>query len=144
MKAGVYYGAVDMRLEDLEVPEAGPDDVLVEVRSCGICGSDLHAFRQGIFSRPGWVTHTASPTRSTLRSNAQTTRTRACPFGPCVEKADRLTAPDGATGIRTSLTSGVIARRHRASEMPEIIDVPWRSNRRRSERKPQRVRSICT
>src|SRR5689334_6844914 len=25
-------------------PEAGPDDVLVRVRACGICGSDVHGF----------------------------------------------------------------------------------------------------
>ena len=28
--------------EDLPKPEAGPDDVLVKVRACVICGSDVH------------------------------------------------------------------------------------------------------
>src|SRR5208283_2297898 len=28
--------------EDVAVPEVGPDDVLVAVRACGICGSDVH------------------------------------------------------------------------------------------------------
>ncbi len=29
-------------LEDVPRPEPGPDDVVVAVRSCGVCGSDLH------------------------------------------------------------------------------------------------------
>jgi len=28
--------------EDVPVPEIGPDDVLIEVKACGICGSDVH------------------------------------------------------------------------------------------------------
>ncbi|MDP4651818.1 MAG: alcohol dehydrogenase catalytic domain-containing protein, partial [Haliea sp.] len=28
-------------MDSVETPEAGPDDVLVAVRQCGICGSDL-------------------------------------------------------------------------------------------------------
>jgi threonine dehydrogenase-like Zn-dependent dehydrogenase len=55
MKAGVYYGARDIRQEEVPVPEIGPDDVLVKVKSCGICGSDLHSYREGVFSRPGFV-----------------------------------------------------------------------------------------
>jgi alcohol dehydrogenase/L-iditol 2-dehydrogenase len=33
-------GAVELR--DLPVPDIGPDDVLLEVRAVGVCGSDLH------------------------------------------------------------------------------------------------------
>ena len=35
-----------MRLElvQMPAPEAGPEDVLVRVRACGICGSDVHGF----------------------------------------------------------------------------------------------------
>ena len=37
-----YYG----RLEVAEVPEPspGPDEVLVRVEACGICGSDVHGY----------------------------------------------------------------------------------------------------
>jgi len=31
-----------LKLVDMPVPEIGPDDVLVRVRACGICGSDVH------------------------------------------------------------------------------------------------------
>jgi L-iditol 2-dehydrogenase len=44
MKAAVFYDVEDIRLEDVPEPEIGPDDVLVEVAACGICGSDLEYY----------------------------------------------------------------------------------------------------
>lgn len=38
-------GQVEFR--KLDLPEPGPDQVLVEVSACGICGSDLRIYRQG-------------------------------------------------------------------------------------------------
>ena len=55
MKAAVFYGAKDFRVENIKEPKMEPTDVLVKVKTCGICGSDLHAYKQGIFSRPGFV-----------------------------------------------------------------------------------------
>lgn len=31
-----------LRLEDVDMPEPGPDEVRIEVRSCGVCRTDLH------------------------------------------------------------------------------------------------------
>lgn len=55
MKAGIFYGARDMRAEEIDMPKIGPTDVLIKVKAAGICGSDLHSYRQGLFFRPGWV-----------------------------------------------------------------------------------------
>ncbi len=41
MKAAVYYSQKDIRIEDVPVPEVGRGEILVEMRACGICGSDL-------------------------------------------------------------------------------------------------------
>jgi L-iditol 2-dehydrogenase len=46
MKAGVmkiarWYNNRDIRLEDVSIPVIGKGDLLVEVVSCGICGSDI-------------------------------------------------------------------------------------------------------
>jgi len=41
MKAAVYYSPQDIRLEEMSVPEIGEDEVLIEMKACGICGSDL-------------------------------------------------------------------------------------------------------
>ncbi len=31
-----------LKLEELEVPEPGPDEILIEIRCCGVCRTDLH------------------------------------------------------------------------------------------------------
>jgi len=54
MRAAVLQGNDAMSVEELPVPVAGPDQALVEVRHCGICGSDLHFVFDG-FGRPGAV-----------------------------------------------------------------------------------------
>jgi len=44
MKAFTLYGPRDLRPEDRPEPEMGPDDVLIDVRRTGICGSDIHYY----------------------------------------------------------------------------------------------------
>jgi len=41
MKAAVYYAQRDIRLEVVSTPEIDADEILVEMKACGICGSDL-------------------------------------------------------------------------------------------------------
>ena len=41
MRAAVYLGDGEVRIEDRPAPEPGPGEVLVAMRACGICGSDL-------------------------------------------------------------------------------------------------------
>lgn len=45
MKAAVAYAPRDLRLEDVPEPQPGATDVLLDVRTVGICGSDVHLFR---------------------------------------------------------------------------------------------------
>jgi len=47
MKAAVLHGAFDIRIEDLPKPKVDPDSILIKVRACGICGSDLHRYKLG-------------------------------------------------------------------------------------------------
>ena len=47
MKAAFFYGAGDIRVEETEVPEIDDDEVLIKVSYCGICGSDITAFKTG-------------------------------------------------------------------------------------------------
>lgn len=45
MRALVKHpGEKGLRLEHVPVPEPGPDDVLIEVHTTGICGTDLHIY----------------------------------------------------------------------------------------------------
>src|SRR3989454_493726 len=41
MRAAMYYANDDVRIVDLPKPRIGPGEVLVKVRSSGICGSDV-------------------------------------------------------------------------------------------------------
>ena len=41
MKLAMYYSQKDIRIEEIPIPEIGEDEVLVEMKACGICGSDL-------------------------------------------------------------------------------------------------------
>ena len=42
MKALLLTDYMQLTLTDMAVPAIGPQDVLIRVRSCGICGSDVH------------------------------------------------------------------------------------------------------
>jgi L-iditol 2-dehydrogenase len=41
MKAVVYHGPEDLRVEQVEFPQIGPAEILVKVRAASICGTDL-------------------------------------------------------------------------------------------------------
>jgi len=41
MKAALYYSLDDIRIEDVPKPKIGSDEILVEMKACGVCGSDL-------------------------------------------------------------------------------------------------------
>src|SRR5271163_1691288 len=47
MRAAVYHGRRDLRLESVSEPEPGPGDVKLRVLYNGICGSDLHEYYDG-------------------------------------------------------------------------------------------------
>jgi (R,R)-butanediol dehydrogenase/meso-butanediol dehydrogenase/diacetyl reductase len=60
MKAAVWYQKEDIRVEDVADPKVGEGEVKVKIRTCGICGSDLHEFKDGPFiipSRPHPLTN---------------------------------------------------------------------------------------
>jgi (R,R)-butanediol dehydrogenase/meso-butanediol dehydrogenase/diacetyl reductase len=53
MRAARYYGKGDIRVEDVDTPAIGqPDELLIEVAYCGICGTDLHEYAVGPIVTP--------------------------------------------------------------------------------------------
>ncbi len=52
MRAVVYRGINDMRLETVPVPAIGPGELLVRIATCGICGTDLKKIHYGSHSAP--------------------------------------------------------------------------------------------
>jgi 2-desacetyl-2-hydroxyethyl bacteriochlorophyllide A dehydrogenase len=55
VKAAVFEGVRDVRVRNVPDPEPTADDIVLKVRACGICGSDLHSYTTGAFIRPGQV-----------------------------------------------------------------------------------------
>lgn len=47
MKAAVVEGKRKFGVKEVPKPAIGADEVLVKVKYCGICGSDLHIFKEG-------------------------------------------------------------------------------------------------
>jgi L-iditol 2-dehydrogenase len=60
MKAAVYRGLNDVRLEQVPVPEIGRGEMLVRVHTCGICGTDLKKISTGSHSAPRIFGHETS------------------------------------------------------------------------------------
>src|SRR5580698_1229758 len=55
MAAAVYQSPGVLTIEERKVPLPGPDQVVVRVHACGICGSDIHQLRDGWGFTPGAV-----------------------------------------------------------------------------------------
>lgn len=47
MKAALWYGRNDVRVEEIEEPKVTKGTVKIKVKWCGICGSDLHEYLAG-------------------------------------------------------------------------------------------------
>src|SRR5258706_2749189 len=60
MRAAVYRGVDDIRLEAVPVTEMGPGEILVRVHTCGICGTDLKKIATGSHSAPRIFGHETS------------------------------------------------------------------------------------
>ena len=53
MKAAVFPGpGKPLEIRDVPAPEIAEDEMLLRVRRCGICGTDIHASREGPFQAP--------------------------------------------------------------------------------------------
>jgi L-iditol 2-dehydrogenase len=60
MKAAVYRGVNDVRMEEVSAPEISAGEILVRVHTCGICGTDLKKIASGSHSAPRIFGHETS------------------------------------------------------------------------------------
>lgn len=44
MKAAVFYGKHNLKIEELAIPHPNSDEVVIKVKACGICGTDVHIY----------------------------------------------------------------------------------------------------
>jgi threonine dehydrogenase-like Zn-dependent dehydrogenase len=55
MRAAFFPGYRTITVGEADIPEPAPGDVLLEVRFCGICGSDLSLYKTGALAGPGVI-----------------------------------------------------------------------------------------
>src|SRR6185503_15984496 len=55
MKANVFYGKNDIRIEEVERPHAGVGEVVIRITLTTICGTDLHILRGEYPVRSGLI-----------------------------------------------------------------------------------------
>lgn len=60
MLAAVYHGQHDIRFEQRPVPEPDPGELLIEVGTVGVCGTDAHEWAHGPHLHPVAVRHPAT------------------------------------------------------------------------------------
>ena len=77
MKVLNIHGVDDVRLDPIDPPSPGDSDVVVKVKACGICGSDLSYIKIGGIGRgPGEVTPIKTGTRPATSSRISSIKRR--------------------------------------------------------------------
>ncbi|MBD3196779.1 MAG: alcohol dehydrogenase catalytic domain-containing protein [Candidatus Lokiarchaeota archaeon] len=72
MKAAVFEDVKKIKFyEDYPKPEIGPDDALVRVKYCGVCGSDIHNFKNKMYQTPLIMGHELSGIIEEVGSNVE-------------------------------------------------------------------------
>lgn len=86
MKAAILRGAKDIRTETVPDPVCAPHGVIIKVKACGVCGSDLHWYKEAghegtIFGHEfsGDIVEVGKD----VRGIAVNTRCTAVGFSPC-------------------------------------------------------------
>lgn len=86
MKAAVLHGAKDIRTETVPDPVCTPHGVIIKVNACGVCGSDLHWYKESghegtIFGHEfsGDIVEVGSDVKGIVKG----TRCTAVGFSPC-------------------------------------------------------------
>jgi len=47
MKAALLYGIRDLKIVEIDKPSVGPEDILIKVRACGVCPTDVRKYLYG-------------------------------------------------------------------------------------------------
>jgi 2-desacetyl-2-hydroxyethyl bacteriochlorophyllide A dehydrogenase len=88
VRAGVFRGPREVAVEDVEEPQLCSDGIVIDVRACGICGSDLHLFATGKAIASGQVmghefAGRVAQVGDEVREIAVGDRVAAMPLVPC-------------------------------------------------------------
>jgi L-iditol 2-dehydrogenase len=76
MRAVVYRGVNDLRLETVPVPRIGPNELLVKVAVCGVCPTDIKKIQYGTVPPPRIFGHETAGTIVRIGGGARTVAVR--------------------------------------------------------------------
>ncbi len=115
MQAAVFRGAEEIEVVAVPQPELEPDEVLIRVGYCGICGSDLEAFHTGMYEPGLIIGHEFSGTIAALGTEVsgwqigeRVVVSDALPCGECVPcRQGRLDACASLTMIGVTHDGGL-------------------------------------
>ncbi|HEV2435921.1 MAG TPA: alcohol dehydrogenase catalytic domain-containing protein [Verrucomicrobiae bacterium] len=121
MRAVVYRGVNDLRLETVPVPRPGPNELLVKVAVCGVCPTDIKKIRHGTVPPPRIFGHETAGTivqigggaggasvlasRSNSSGGASVPASRSNSSGGANVPASRSNSPGGASVLASRLLS---------------------------------------
>lgn len=49
MKAARFYGTGEFKVEEVDKPKLDPKGIILRVELCGICGTELHYYKRGVY-----------------------------------------------------------------------------------------------
>jgi len=131
MPAAVLQGPGRLEVTEVPVPAVGPEDVLVAVDLCGVCGSDLHMVLEGWGAPGSWQGHEWIGTVAAVGSGVTewqrgdvvvggpTIRCGTCP--PCLAGRPSLCSARDTPGI--GLEHGAFAT-YKLSPAAELLALP--------------------
>ncbi len=133
MKAAVWHGREDVRIENVSEPPAPPrGQVQVQVAWCGICGTDLHEYSAGPVYIPVGHPHPLTGVQAPVQIGHEMSgtviqvgegvqgfkagdRIAACPIVGCMEcrwcRSGSMAQCDKVAFLGTSWTGGALAER---------------------------------
>lgn len=87
MRAAIITGLHQVDVIDVPVPEPAPDEAVVDIALCGICGTDIHAYQSGAPYNPAICGHewvgTVSAVGSSVRNVSEGDRVVVAVPPPC-------------------------------------------------------------
>ncbi|HXB59567.1 MAG TPA: alcohol dehydrogenase catalytic domain-containing protein, partial [Candidatus Acidoferrales bacterium] len=90
MRAIVYRGANDLRLETIPVPAIGPNELLVKVAVCGVCPTDIKKIHYGLVTPPRIFGHETAGTIVKIGGGKTSLRVRSYSSKTTLKVGDRV------------------------------------------------------
>ena len=107
VKAALFDGTGEpIRIESVDDPKAGPDDVVIKVHRCGICGSDVSMTGNSAFTfAPGPLGHEYAgeivEVGRNVKSDRPGDRVSCVPSPPCGQGTGVMPTPTLTPAIAT-------------------------------------------